>query len=529
MKSPLRNSLAACAAALALVLLAALAQPAEAQEKKTNTEQLLQAELNKFWSDENGWTQLHWAAAADDGEAVRRLLELGANPNITDNSDGGDFNIKGKQRLKLLGKKHARGKNVRLTPLHAAALLDSPVVASILIAGGADIRAKTNSGLTPLHFAALLNKPEVAALLIEGGAAVNVEDKRGETPLDYAVERGKTEVAAVLRENQAERRCDKYKGIYDLSNAIKANNTVRVECAIRNGVSVHSSWGTREPPPLHKAAENNSVDIAKLLIDNGADVNDVDIGDGMPLHFAARNNAPEVAKLLIDNGADVNAKLSDYDDDTPLHIAARNNAPEVAKVLSEALLATLRGTPPPTGTKTEKFLRKRSRWGGHLDVNARVDTDQLFINKTANLNTHLHIAAARADMEATGWLIANGADINARVENSNIDKTPLIKAASRSSEGLWIVQLLIANGAEVNAKTEDGDTPLHRAAFHNAEEVAKLLIANGADVNAKISEHALFNPGYTPMDLAIATDEDGKKAKIQSILRQHGGRCNKKC
>ena len=337
MKSPLRNSLAACAAALALVLLAALAQAAGAQEGKTDTEQLLQVELGKFWVDENGWTQLHWAAAADDGEAARRLLELGANPNITDNSDGGDFNIKGKQRLKLLGKKHAQGKNIGLTPLHAAALLDSPAVASVLIAGGADSRAKTNSGLTPLHFAALLNKPEVAALLIEGGAAVNAEDKRGETPLDYAVERGKTEVEVVLRENQAKSGCgnrDKYREAGVLWEATTANDAAGVQCAISNGAEVNAKhmlglgW-----TPLYWAARNNAADVAKLLIDGGAEVNAKHKYGETPLHAAAWKNAAEVAKVLIDNGAEVNAK--DKDGNTPLDSAIYKKHSAMQSLLKE--------------------------------------------------------------------------------------------------------------------------------------------------------------------------------------------------
>ena len=52
-----------------------------------------------------------------------------------------------------------------------------------------------------------------------------------------------------------------------------------------------------------------------------------------PLHFAAQANAVGVAKLLIDNRANVNAK--DIDGETPLDIAKRRNAAEVAKLLIE--------------------------------------------------------------------------------------------------------------------------------------------------------------------------------------------------
>ena len=394
--------------ALVFVLLTALAQSAEAQEKKTKVERLLKAELDDFWVDENGWTQLHWAAAADDGEAARRLLELGANPNITDNSDGGDFNIKGKQRLKLLGKKHAQGKNIGLTPLHAAALLDSPAVASVLIAGRADSRAKTNSGLTPLHFAALLNKPEVAALLIEGGAAVNAEDKRGETPLDYAVERGKTEVEVVLRENQAKIGCnkEKYRGTGMLWETIKANDAAGVQCAISNGADIEAKDrnGRR---PLHQAAYKNVPEIAKLLIDAGAEVNAKGENGETPLHMAARWNAVAVAKMLIEKGADVKAERDDGE--TPLFWAMENNTAEIVKLLIEK----------------------------GADVNAKAEHGY----------TPLHWAARWNAVEIAKLLIDRGADVNAKIING---KTPMDWAIQWKNEEMQ--SFLKQHGGECSEK-----------------------------------------------------------------------------
>ena len=146
-----------------------------------------------------------------------------------------------------------------------------------------------------------------------------------------------------------------------------------------------------------------------------------------------------------------------------------------AEALTAQSMEALRGAPPPTGTKTEKFLREHGNaWGGQLDVNAR---------ENPSSNSHLHFAAALNDMEAARWLVANG--------------------------------------AEVNAKSGDRrHTPLHWAAWEDAAAVAKLLIDNGAEVNAKGGEL-----GDTPLDYALWLENSA----MQSLLRQHGGRCNTQC
>jgi ankyrin repeat protein len=70
------------------------------------------------------------------------------------------------------------------------------------------------------------------------------------------------------------------------------------------------------------AARRNHIEIAKLLIERGADVEAKDKWGRTPLYYACLNDNLECAELLIDAGADVGAK--DRFERTPLDLAQSN-------------------------------------------------------------------------------------------------------------------------------------------------------------------------------------------------------------
>jgi ankyrin repeat protein len=82
-------------------------------------------------------------------------------------------------------------------------------------------------------------------------------------------------------------------------------------------------------PALHWAAENGLVDIAALLIEQGAKVDEKDQFGNTALHLALRH--PDVVRLLLDSGADVNARNAMGN--TPLHLAVKD-APVVEMLLA---------------------------------------------------------------------------------------------------------------------------------------------------------------------------------------------------
>jgi ankyrin repeat protein len=85
---------------------------------------------------------------------------------------------------------------------------------------------------------------------------------------------------------------------------------------------------------LHWATMNNHTELAKMLIDAGADLNAKDKSEETSLHKAISYNLPEIVKMLIDAGADVNAE--NFAKQTPLHLAADENSIQIAKMLIDA-------------------------------------------------------------------------------------------------------------------------------------------------------------------------------------------------
>ena len=570
LQSPFFASIAALAPVLLFALLAspsALAQSAEAGEGKIKVERLLEAEPDKSWADENGWTQLHWAAAADDGDAARRLLKLGMTASPAAKGDGSEFSGEGRRRAGLLGQDADGWANTGETPLHVAAAFNASVVASILIANDADIRAKDSGGRTPLHHAARENAAAAAGLLlVKLGGKINPKDRDGDTPLHWAARRDAAEVAKLLVERAGA--------------AVKAVNN-------RGETPLHLTarhWRDRE-------GRVGVPEIAWLLLENGAEVNAKDgrgetptdaafltgrvmgsremrlvlEAEGGTVSAAARAKFKEAEALQTETERILNADLDPHWTDengwTQLHWAAVGNDGEAAHRLLElgadpnlagkgdvSVAFSEKGTArlrlSAHGSRT--LHREGMEWsnlGGMNDVAplilavasnspavvvAMIDHGADVRAKSKNGNTLLHWAARNDAAEIAKMLIDRGANIEAKNKGG---RTPLHWTAETNAAAVAKL-LIVNNGAEVRAKSEDGVTPLHVAAYDNAAEVAKLLINNGAEVNAKTED------GWTPLLAAVVgyTAEDAPvvgyaaedAAEVAKLLLAKGAEVNAK-
>ena len=133
-----------------------------------------------------GSTPLHTAAKQDFYDVAELLLEKGADVKAKDMAGVTPLHEARSVAVARLLIKHGADVNARdergSTPLHWA---ETAGLASLLIRQGAEVDARDVDGCTPLHVAARAGRPDVVRLLIARGADVKAKGDGG-TPLDCA-------------------------------------------------------------------------------------------------------------------------------------------------------------------------------------------------------------------------------------------------------------------------------------------------------------------------------------------------------
>lgn len=165
--------------------------------------------------DKNGWTLLHWAAAADAAEAAQVLLSSGA---LVDAQTTGEVDFNGRVWvgstpmhvaanfgfLKIAEIMLCAGANMELcdctggTPLHSSAYWGTGDVAQVLLTHGANVMAMTKGLSSPLHHASRSGHKLLADILIRAGANVNAQNSTKQTPLHLAALAGHVGLVEVL-------------------------------------------------------------------------------------------------------------------------------------------------------------------------------------------------------------------------------------------------------------------------------------------------------------------------------------------
>lgn len=425
--------------------------------------ELLEQKVDVNVQQGDGSTALHWAAYRDDVEMAELLIKAGAHVGLkTRLGDMSPLFMAAKNGsgriVELLVKAGADAKSAHsgtgTTPLMLAAASGSVDAVRVLLDAGADANAKdVFQGQTALMFAAAPGRTEVIKLLAARGANVNavslVPDARriegapaprrgrdtlslgGMAPLHFAAREGQIAAAAALVEAGA-----------DINLLTASNKMTALTIAILNarfdfamellkrgadpkpssteGISalyatVDAQWANRVwyPPPDAAEERTHYLDLMKELLARGADPNArlgrrlwhrefhgdwVDSAGATPFWRAAQANDVAALKLLVAGGA--NPSIPSTRGVSPLQVACGMGfEPQTSTYIPNGRLPTLRYLIEELGA----------------NVNAKDEKGY----------TPLHAAGLIADNEVVAYLVAVGADVQAR---SNMifggDETP---------------------------------------------------------------------------------------------------------
>lgn len=173
-----------------------------------------------------------------------------------------------------------------------------------LLDADATLLGESENGVSHVLLALYHGKPEAARLLIERGARLSFHDACAAGVNDRAVE--------MLRDDPSMRDRFSSDGYPPLGLAIFFGNRELAKVLIESGADVNaSSANAQRVTPLHAAAAVCDHETIRLLLGRGADPNARQQLDFTPLHTAASRGDIEMAKLLLAHGASRDARSAD--------------------------------------------------------------------------------------------------------------------------------------------------------------------------------------------------------------------------
>lgn len=308
---------------------------------------LLENGANANAKNGSGHTPLHFAT---NPEIVKMLIKNGADVNAK--NDVGETPVKytsDTEIIKLL--KDAGAKLDIKSSLYPLVVSNNYILLKEMLDAGADINAKDENGQAPLFWTIHPKNLDMAKFLLENGADVNIKDDYGATPLMFASSSRNPEMTEFLLKKGADvnaKSKDGYTALQtlvfsygDYRSPVKYDEKSTAEIAkllldadADANLKRKRFNNEQEMSPLHYAMLIGSAEIAKVLVEGGANVNEQDYFGVTPLMWASASGYTDIVKLLIEKGADVNIK--DQGGLTALFQAKAKNNEEIANILIQA-------------------------------------------------------------------------------------------------------------------------------------------------------------------------------------------------
>lgn len=407
----------------------------------TAVRQLLGKKADVNGRQPDGATALHWAAERDRVDLADLLLKAGATVGVAN-----DYGV---------------------TPIVLAAVNGSDAMIERLVAGGADPNAALPTGETVLMTAARTGKLAAVRALVARGANVNAkENVKGQTALMWSIWQGHDDVTRALIEAGADLKLASSSGFTPMLFAVREGNMPILRLLFEKGAGDANQAGTDTYSALHIAVVRGHVEMAKYLLDKGADPNNIMPGFTV-LHWVAGTWESGHAHDYIFNETAVN-RVHEW--------SVLAGIPSVAQ--KHDLIRTLLAK----GAQVNAVMTKAPPRFGH----------SLFKTDLLRGATPFYLASVTSDIPTMKLLLEHGADPKILAANNN---SPIIMAAglgrveqeSRVPEerAIEAVKLLLSLGANINEANAAGNTPLHAATMAGLEHMVRFLAENGAAINAK--------------------------------------------
>ncbi len=395
------------------------------------------------------------------------------------------------------------------TPLHMAAQNGHDAVAKYLVENGANIYAVGRirfykfQELTPLQVACRSGKIKIIEILLANGE--DPDNKRA--PLYEALAYGHAQCAEFLLSKGAKPNPQKVVNLLIRAVNTKEPNLNTIKVILKTGkadingryvndtISVNSEF-PETITALYFAVELNNLEVAKLLIAEGADVNapnrsdlwGTDRNTKSILGMALLKDNKEMIELLKSKGA----KLDNEESSVLLCAEIQaNNIVKIRQLLKDGAVpvATARGGLPL----------------GHAAKSGSIPILNLLLENGAdpsaldpnNGSTALHAAINSGKDNSAKILVEKMKDISVQDKNGN---SPLHRAVFLKNQNM--VEMLLAKGAKLNQVNKEKFTPLHLACFMNTPEIVEILAKKGADLNTVGTGNA------TPLHTAVSKFSD---------------------
>ncbi|KAL5102610.1 Ankyrin repeat and KH domain-containing protein mask [Taenia crassiceps] len=268
-------------------------------------------------ADKNGMALLK-ATYANDLQAVRQLLQKGANPNM--------FEVFGRKTALIVAAENNFHEVMHELLEHKASVsqTDSPL----------DVVNRRR--FTPLMRAALKGHDETARQPLDSHATLGPQlNENKESALTLGCKSGKVEMVQLLLERgspMADRSAELNAG---LREAVLLNHAEVIKLLLNHGADVNHSDNTN-PPVIFLAIASSTINTLNLLVAQGACVNQVDGQGYTPLMKAVTIGKADMVAALLIAGANARARRKGGTE-TALSLARRQKHNKITTMIRKAL------------------------------------------------------------------------------------------------------------------------------------------------------------------------------------------------